>query len=151
MWSAATVLACALSVLGRSERHFQPINLVETAPAGVSANAEGYATRNPDTINVVTSSPVFQEAMRAHRQCGDRHALAKLASIVVHEQWHLRHGPDESGAYHAQLTTLVLLGFDEHSRLYWSVKKSMLHVLEAARRRTPAAVLATAETRSPQP
>jgi hypothetical protein len=145
VWSAATVVACALSMLGRSERHFHPINLVETPPGEVSANAEGYATRNPDTINLVTSSPVFQEAMRSHYHCGARPAIAKLASILKHEEWHLRHGRDESGAYHAQLTTLVMLGFDEHSHLYWSVKKAMLHVIETERRRrSPDLIVAAA-------
>jgi hypothetical protein len=150
MWSAATVLTCALSMLGRSERHFHPINLVDTPPVEVSANAEGYATRNPDTINVVTSSPVFQEALRAHQHCGARRAIAKLASILEHEEWHLRHGADERTAYQTQLTTLRVLGFDEHTAVYWSVKKAMLHVLEAERRRrSPAAVLASSQPVTP--
>ena len=150
MWSAATVLACALTMLGRSERSFRPINLVETAPPGVSANAEGYAIRNPDTINVVTSAPVFQEAMRSHESCGARAAVAKIASILMHEEWHLLKGADERSAYQTQLTTLRVLGFDEHTAVYWSVKKAMLHVTKEERRRqTPSAVLASADTALP--
>ena len=56
--------------------------------------------------------------------------MAKIASIIVHEEWHLRHGPDESGAYHAQLTALAAMGFDEHSWSTGSVKRSMLAVLQ---------------------
>jgi hypothetical protein len=29
--------------------------------------------------------------------------------MLVHEEWHLRHGRDEQGAYYAQLTTLAAL------------------------------------------
>ena len=126
MWSAAAILVCALSMLGRSERHFHPINLVEVAPLGASPNAEGFVTRNPDTIHIVTSSAAFREATRAGNRCGNRAAVAKVASVLVHEEWHLKNGPDERGAYSAQLTELAALGFDEHSHVYFGVKRSML-------------------------
>ena len=130
MWSAATILVCALSILGRSERHFHPVNLVEVAPLGVSRNAEGFVTRNPDTIHIVTSSAAFRDAVRAGHRCGDRPAIAKVASVLVHEEWHLKNGPDEGGAYSAQLTALAALGFDEHSLVYFGVKRSMLARLQ---------------------
>ncbi len=129
MWSAATIVVCALSMLGRSERHFHPINLVDAAPFASSRIVEGYVTRDPGTIHVITSSPAFREAARARNKCGAREAVAKIASILVHEEWHLRHGADESDAYHAQLTALAAMGFDEHSWVHGSVKRSMLAVL----------------------
>ena len=130
MWSAATVLACALSILGRSERHFHPINLVEVAPLGASRNVEGFVTRDPGTIHVLTSSAVFREATGSRNHCGAREALAKIASIIVHEEWHLRNGADERGAYLAQLTALAALGFDEASPVHWAVRRSMLARLQ---------------------
>jgi hypothetical protein len=126
VWNAATVLACALSMLGRSERHFHPINLVEVAPLGASRNAEGYVTRDPGTIHVLTSSAVFREVTVSRSPCAPREAVAKIASIIVHEEWHLRNGADERGAYQAQLTALAALGFDESSRVHWTVRRSML-------------------------
>ena len=126
MWTAAAVLACALSMLGRSERHFHPINLLEAAPLGVSRNAEGFVTRDPGTIHLLTSSAVFREATTARGECSPRAAVAKIASIIVHEEWHLRNGADERGAYQAQLTALAALGFNEESRVHWGVRRAML-------------------------
>ena len=69
---------------------------------------------------------------RRDRQSGlDRQNDLLAASLLVHEEWHLRHGADERGAYLAQLTALHALGFDEHSSVYWGVKKAMLRVVAA--------------------
>ena len=130
MWSAAAVLACALTMLGRSEHRFHPINLIDTAPLGVSRNAEAFVTRNPDTIHILTSSPSFQEVARWPSRCGPRAAVAKVASVLVHEEWHLRNGADERGAYSAQLTALAAMGFDELTMVYGGVKRSMLARLQ---------------------
>ena len=46
--------------------------------------------------------------------------------MLVHEEWHLRNGADERGAYSAQLTALAAMGFDEHTSVYGWVKRSML-------------------------
>src|SRR5688572_7045480 len=128
MWSAASVLVCALSMLGRSDRHFHPIAFVDTVPRGGSPNAEGFVTRERDTIYLVTSTAAFRAATESRGDCRPRAAIAKIASILVHEEWHLRNGEDERGAYQAQLTTLARLGFDEHSHVYYGVKKAMLSV-----------------------
>ena len=130
MWSAATVLACALSMLGRSERHFHPINLVEVAPLGASRNVEGFVTHDPGTIHVLTSSAIFREATMSRSLCGRHQAVAKIASIIVHEEWHLRNGADERGAYQAQLTALAALGYDDSSPVHWAVRRSMLARLQ---------------------
>jgi hypothetical protein len=126
---AASVLVCALSMLGRSERHFHPIKLVDAVAPGGSPTAEGFVTRGPDTINIVTTSAVFREAAKSPRPCKPRAAIAKIASVLVHEEWHLKHGPDERGAYQAQLTALHAMGFDEFSGVYFGVKKAMLSVI----------------------
>lgn len=128
MWSAASVLVCALSMLGRYDRHFHPIAFVDTVPRGGSPNAEAFVTRERDTIYLVTSTAVFRAATESRDNCRPRAAIAKIASILVHEEWHLRNGGDERGAYQAQLTTLAQLGFDEHSHVYYGVKKAMLSV-----------------------
>ena len=120
----ATVLVCALEMLFRSAATFPPIVLIETRPDDVSAAAEAFVRRNPDTIYVLTSSTTFRWA-----QAGDRSALQKLASILVHEEWHLKHGPDEREAYQAQLTTLLSLGLREGRPVFDEVRKSMLAVL----------------------
>src|SRR5688500_4092068 len=98
----AAVVVCALEMLFRSAATFPPIVLIETRPADVSAAAEAFVRRNPDTIYVLTSSFTFRAA-----RADDRGALQKLASILVHEEWHLKLGPYERRAYEAQLTTLL--------------------------------------------
>jgi hypothetical protein len=117
-------------MLGRSEHRFPPINLVDTAPPGASRNVEAFVTRNPDTIHILTSSPVFRQVAQSRYECRPRDAVAKVASLLVHEEWHLRHGADERGAYSAQLTALIVLGYDEQSMLYGGVKRSMLARLQ---------------------
>src|SRR5688500_5026248 len=101
MSTAATVLVCALNLLGRSPGSLPPIVLLEARPPGVSANAEAFVRRKPDTIYLVTSTPAFRAA-----RLGDRDALKKIASIIAHEEWHVLHGSAEQPAYEMQLTTL---------------------------------------------
>jgi hypothetical protein len=124
-----------LSALGRSERHFHPIVFDASVPPGGSPNAEAFVSHDPKRIHLITSSFVFREAMSAHDRCGRRSSLAKIASMVVHEEWHLRHGADEEGAYLAQLATLIQMGFDQGSPTYASVRKAMLHVTRGSPRR----------------
>ena len=130
MLSAAAVLVCALGLLGRSGPGSVPIRLVEHPPAGASPLVEGFLLRDPGVIYLVTSTPRFRDAQ--HR---DTDALRHIASIIVHEEWHVLHGADERGAYLAQITTLTALGASSH--LIGSVRKSMLTVLDAQKRRKP--------------
>jgi hypothetical protein len=69
-------------------------------------------------------------------------ALKKLASIIAHEAWHVRHGPDERGAYEAQLTALMFVGVEPGSALYSGVVKSMQATLKKRRYERPDRVLA---------
>jgi hypothetical protein len=129
MFSAAAVVVCALALLGRSERTMPPIELVEVAPH-LSAGVEAFVREPYRTIYLVTSSPVFQEAQRSREACDSEIAMKKLASILAHEEWHVKHGPDERAAYEAQLTTLLRLGVQPGSGLYIGVVRSMLTVLK---------------------
>jgi hypothetical protein len=140
MWTAASVLACALSVLGRSESSMPRIELVDIAPPGVSVGAEAFVRRG--TIHLITSSSVFETALRARQGCTHSQAMRKLASILAHEEWHVRHGPDEKAAYELQLMTLIRLGLQPGSGVYREVQLSMQRVIEARKRNKPVWVLA---------
>jgi hypothetical protein len=142
MLSATAVLVCALSLLGRDARSMPPIELLERLPPGVSPRVEAFVYTGGRTIYLATSSPVFQEARRADRSTCGGDALKKLASILVHEEWHVRHGRDERGAYEAQIDTLRRLNIQPDSRLLLGVTRSMLAVLEAQRYQQPELVVA---------
>lgn len=136
MISAAAVVVCALGLLGRSGPGTVPIKLLDHAPRGSSQFVQGFLTREPDTIYLITSTMHFQDARR-----GDTDALRQIASVIVHEEWHVQHGADEKGAYEAQLTALNYLGAS--SNLIGAVRKSMRFVLDAQKRaRKPEITLA---------
>jgi hypothetical protein len=141
MPSAATIVACALALLGRSEATLPPIVLVDAIPIEASARVEAFVRPFDDRIHLLTTSPVFREAQIRRSECGDSVALKKLASIIIHEEWHVRHGPDERGAYEAQLSTLLRLNVQPGSALYGGVTRSMLAVLKK-RNQKPEMVLA---------
>lgn len=143
MWTAASVLACALSVLGRTEASMPPIELIDMAPSDVSSNAEAFVRSDTGTIYLITSSAVFREAATVRRECGYSVAMRKLASILAHEEWHVRHGPDEKAAYENQLTTLTRLGVGPGTGIYRSVQISMIKVLDIQKRNKPERVLAS--------
>src|SRR5262245_25684174 len=109
MLSPAAVVVCALGLLGRSPSSTAPIRLIDSPPPGISPNAEAFVSRDQDVIFVITSTDAFRLARRDDVD-GSRDALRKIASIIVHEEWHLRFGHDEQGAYLAQLTALAALG-----------------------------------------
>ena len=142
MWSAASVLVCALSVLGRSERSMPQIELIEVVPPEASAGVEAFVRRGTGTIYLITSSPVFRDAADAPTACGESVAVKKLASILAHEEWHVRHGPDEKGAYQSQLLTLLRLGVRPDTAVYRAVQTAMLTVLGAQKRNRPELVVA---------
>ena len=127
MATPAAVLLWVLALLGRSADSFPPIVLISEPPPYASANAEAFVLHEPDRIVLITSTLVFRQAQRADPS--DQEAARKLASILVHEEWHLRHGPEEAGAYEAQLKTLFLLGADPRGEVYQSVRASMAAVL----------------------
>ncbi len=109
MWTAETVLVCALTLLHRSAGSFPPIEFVDTRPAYVSPNADAFVPLGGTRIYLITTSPAFIRARHAVYKCGELNALRKIASVLVHEEWHVRHGSNEAGAYAAQLSTLAAL------------------------------------------
>ena len=139
MTSAAAVLACALVTLGRSLDSMPTVVFLDQPPPGVSSNAEAFVSLERGTIYLITSSAVFRDAQAAKPACSNRQARVKLASILAHELWHLKYGPDERGAYSAQLVTLVSLGENPASPLFSQVQGSMLAVVKAqkTRRQSP--------------
>ena len=130
MSSAVAVIACALSLLGRSEKSMPPITLVEAPPKHASIRAEAFVSLPEARIFVVTTSETFQDAMKSRSTCSESAPLKKLASILMHEEWHIRNGSDESGAYYAQLTTLIRLGVQPDNNTYRGVQRAMQAVLK---------------------
>ena len=130
MSPAAAVVVCALDLLGRSAA-MAPIELLSAPPPHASRNAEAFITRDPDTIHLITSTWVFQDALSEARTGARPEACRKIASIIVHEEWHLRYGPDERGAYLAQLNALLTLG--AQAPTLTSVRRAMAAVVDSRR------------------
>jgi hypothetical protein len=104
------VLETALQLAGPQLNRHLPIVLIAELPGMVSPDAQAWTVYDEqgtgDRIFVYTGSRTFRCAS-ASRQDQDQ-CLLRLASIIVHEAWHLRHGRDEAGAYEAQLAFLRL-------------------------------------------
>lgn len=149
MPSAAAVIACALALLGKSESTMPRIVLVDVPPVHASAQVEAYVRPSDDTIYVVTSSPLFRFVQNWKSDCGDPLGLKKLASVLVHEEWHIRHGGPEREAYYAQLTALVQLGVHPGHAVYTSVMRSMQAVEKKARQK-PEMILAGGSRGAPK-
>ena len=140
MWSAAAVLVCALDLMGRSASSFPPILLVDTRPPDVDARAEAFVRTGTEAIYVLTSSATFRRAQQAQYKCGELNAVRKIASMLVHEEWHVRNGSDERGAYDAQLMALTVMGARQGTPVYAGVERAMKVALASSgRARTAAA------------
>jgi hypothetical protein len=105
-----------LDRVGRCERLTEtigeaclPIVLAPVPPDEASRGIEGWILRREDgtaeRIVVYSGSDVFRCASDPDRL--DYQCLLKLASIIVHEAWHYRHGPREAGAYDRQIAFLT--------------------------------------------
>jgi hypothetical protein len=132
MSAAGIVLLCALDLLGRSPDRLPPIDILAERPAQASVTAEAFADMRTGTIYLIASAPSFRAALTAQpsvNECRDTDSLKMVASIIAHELWHLTHGPDEEGAYYAQLMTLQLLGLGPNSIPHACVKRAMQAVL----------------------
>jgi hypothetical protein len=79
----------------------KPPDATDTVEAWVRFDTEGQAM---PVIYVRTDSDIYRDAARQ-----DYQALVRLAGILAHERWHLRHGRDEVGAYTAQLSAMEYL------------------------------------------
>ena len=105
------VLDRALRLAGPQLYAHLPFVLVSELPRTASPGAEAWTVFDEhgkgDRIFVYTRSRTFQCASAPR---GDQEqCLLKLASVIVHEAWHLRNGLDEVGAYEAQLSFLRLI------------------------------------------
>jgi hypothetical protein len=80
-----------------------PIVLTSSLPSTATRGAEAWTVYDGDgkatAIVVYTRSRTFRcsSAERPEYRC-----RLKLASIIVHEAWHVTHGPDEAAAYLTQ-------------------------------------------------
>ena len=135
MWTAEAVLACALTLLGRSVSSFPPIEFVTTVPADVSPAAEAYVRVNDPRIFLVKTARHFRNLQLARDRCSDMDAARKIASVLVHEETHLKQGLDERQAYTAQLTTLMWLGSGIGSGPYQEVMRAMRVALAQPKRK----------------
>lgn len=150
MWSAESVVVCALTLLGRTQAQFPAIQFVDKAPAYVSRLAQAYI-QDPDArIVLVTSTSAFARARRAAFECSEVEAIREIAGVLAHEEWHVLHGADEEAAYDAQLTALLYVGADQNGALYHKIMQAKQAV---TRRSSRAGVLAsaTSSVRVPPP
>ena len=137
MWTAEVVLLCALEILGRSAASFPPIELVATAPAHASPGVEAYVGPRDKKIYLVTTSAAFRRQMASNTRCGDLMAARKLASVLIHEELHIRENADERTAYQAQLLRLVMMGSGVGTPPYQEVLRAIRHTTSRPRT-TPA-------------
>ena len=115
-----------------------PITLVTVTPSSASRGAEAWITYDATGIGqrifVYTGSDMFRCASRPLRM---RQCVIRLASVLVHEAWHIEHGPNEEDAYEAQIAFLLRNGATtEHVA---AVRLAQSRVLEAKRRATATA------------
>ena len=140
MWSAETVFVCALTLLGRTAQSFPAVQFIEKVPVGVSPSAEAYVLAEGRRIVLISSTWAFRVAEHAQNQCGQIDAIRQIAGVLAHEEWHVRHGPDEEGAYDAQLTALTSVGAGP--MLFNSVMRAKRRVADESRRRVAVGVTA---------
>ncbi len=142
MLTAELALVCALELLGRPASSFPPIDFIRFAPPDASPGVEAYVGAMDKKIYIVTTSSTFQRLIRSERRCSDRDAARKLASVLVHEEAHVRRNATEKEAYQTQLVTLIALGSGLGSPPYIEVTRAMQHTL-ARQRRQSAALMAS--------
>jgi hypothetical protein len=135
-------LCVPLQLLGRSEASFPPVELIERVPPGISPLATGYVLLAEKRIVIITSTAAFREARRASERCNSVEAIRDIAGVLAHEEWHLKHGADEAGAYDAQMIALLTAGADANGALFHKVKQVKLVVLAASKRTTTTGVTA---------
>ena len=128
MSAAEIVIVCALELLGRSASSFPPIQILEHRPPEASATAVAFADSRGRVIYLIASAQPFSRARAAQvsgRECREPELLKQVAGTLVHEEWHVRNGADERGAYFAQLMALHLLGLGPGTPVYHEIKLAM--------------------------
>jgi len=99
----------AIRLLRWSGDDLPRIQVVDARPRDATPNAQAWIRVDPEgrvvpIIFVLADTEVYRDAAR-----GDYQAKVRLAGVLAHERWHLRHGPDEIGAYTVQLSTMEYL------------------------------------------
>ena len=122
-----------------------PIVLTSVLPNGASPGVEGWTIHRADgsgeQIFVYAGSAVFRCASTGNnRQC-----LLRLASIIVHEAWHFKHGGNENDAYAAQIA--FLMGNHAAPDQITGVRRSRASALAAERSAIAAAKALRSEAR----
>jgi hypothetical protein len=138
MTVAGFVLVCALDLLGRSAERLPPIVIVDERPPDASSSAGAFVRRGEHAIYLIASASPFKAAMESNRekaQCRNMDTLRLIASMIVHEEWHIEHGSDERGAYFAQLTELQRLGSNPGRWPYEAVRRAMQQVVDGEAQR----------------
>jgi hypothetical protein len=111
-----------------------PLVLTSAMPRTVSPGAEAWTVYDEhgkgERIFLYTRSRTFRCA--SVRGGDQNRCLLKVASVIVHEAWHLRNGPDEVGAYEAQL---VFLRFAEASAVNQVNEAATMNIREVRRAR----------------
>jgi hypothetical protein len=103
--------------------------LPDSASPGVEAWTVFREDGKGDRVVVYTESSVFICASRnTPVHVNPYVCLLKLASIIVHEAWHFRNGPDEAGAYEAQLQFLEVRGAGSAAEIAEGVRRARDHV-----------------------
>lgn len=122
----------ALGLSGLSSRHL-PVVLTSALPSAVSPGADAWTVYDEqghgDRIFVYTRGRTFQCASAsrdAQHQC-----MLRLASLIVHEAWHLQNGLDEAAAYDAQVMFLESNGASQFHIL--DIRRSRSRVLAEKR------------------
>ena len=110
-----------------------PIVLAAVLPDGASRGVEGWVLYahegDAGRIVVYSGSATFRCASDPSRL--DYQCLLRVASTIIHEAWHYRHGPGEAPAYDAQIAFLTMRGGS--SAQISGVRRSRAFVLAAQR------------------
>jgi hypothetical protein len=109
-----------------------PIVLTAVLPDGASRGIEAWTLSQnglAERIVVYSESDVFRCA--SHPILPNYQCLLKVASTIIHEAWHYRHGPGEAGAYDTQIAFLTRSGGS--SLNISGVRRARAHVLAAQR------------------
>jgi hypothetical protein len=122
----------AIRLLGWSRADTPHIELFANKPREVSARAKAWvrftdAGHAVPIIYVWTGSEMYRDAARGNYQ-----ARVRLAGVLVHERWHVRHGRDHVGAYNAQLSIMQYLG--ANSLHMAEVRKALVRAEQQARK-----------------
>jgi hypothetical protein len=129
-------VAEAVRLLGWRGDDVPRIEMVDGRPPDVTATAEAWVRYNGDgsavpIIYLANDSLVYRDAAAMEYQ-----HLVRLAGILAHERWHMRHGLDEVAAYSAQLSAMADL--HANSLYLTEVRLALARVRQQTKKPVPA-------------